>query len=911
MKSTMPFYNNVYYPYQPETQGTHSSAGIPSLLNSPLSQPSSGGRCPPAPPPPAMSASTSTTIPPFKFRPRRESVDWRRISAVDVDLVASELDFQTLQEHITGVTFCNVEGERCVRCQSPVDPALLKLFRLAQLTVEYLLHSQEYLTLSLGAAEERLQTQAREHQQLLAQQQKQADQAKVLKTELKQRKKIIALNQQAMINMTNCHKCQHCDKAFMNSSFLQNHMQRRHADEYDSQLRTGNQRKVKSIADEEEISRLKGQLSYTTSELESQRQALLAKASQERDQQSMHQDLMRKLERWKEEEHMKIEEMRDGFRREIEMLHNRNALLQQKVDLKMTTPERRPSPAPQQTDQDMDEKNKIVVQKMDQKHKKLEERFTSKMEKMRANHESEKNQWQDQFSRLESSVVEWQQQSQRQKEESDQRLQERDLIILSQREQIKHMSSNPPTKVVEVPVILTATAPEPKPKRVVMEQPPSAPKLDPIEELSEEDKDSSSVSEKKPVVVMKQPSSVTSVLRKNPNIKRELRPALEQALLEKLESLGVKPGLRGLGGSEYSDLMAKLRSERESTAKDIPDYWRHREDVALTLRLRLKDKRTESDSAPEQRVKPKQPTQVTQARQLSSSLSSKVTQVMSGPPAVPAKQLQTTPQPAPRTLTTTLPKISTPKTPPFSSDDESSSEEEEEEEPPQKPRQEQRVPHHRASQPKTTPHHKLTQSKPVQARSSQPKQVLPITTQAQPYKPQQPRSTAVNTTKTAVTVVESEGEWTEGSELEEVDPQQLQNYKDQNGNVQKTTNNNLVRDLTKSLEKQLADRGPKKPLGGVSILPESKDKDVVRELKYTNEDDEDDWDISSLDDLSVPAPVGKPTAPVRKSLESDSTTSVWGTSTGKGQKTGLNEAGTGSTLKSSLVSVSDWSDDDI
>eukprot|EP00063_Salmo_salar_P031148 XP_014005983.1 PREDICTED: zinc finger protein Dzip1-like isoform X4 [Salmo salar] len=893
MKSTMPFYNNVYYPYQPENQGTHSSAGIPSLLNSPLSQPSSSGRCPPAPPPPAMSASTSTTIPPFKFRPRRESVDWRRISAVDVDLVASELDFQTLQEHITGVTFCNVEGERCVRCQSPVDPALLKLFRLAQLTVEYLLHSQEYLTLSLGAAEERLQTQAHEHQQLLAQQQKQADQAKVLKTELKQRKKIIALNQQAMINMTNCHKCQHCDKAFMNSSFLQNHMQRRHPDEYDSQLRTGNQRKVKSVADEEEISRLKVQLSSTTSELESQRQALLAKASQERDQQSMHQDLMRKLESWKEEEHRKMEEMRDGFRREIEMLHNRNALLQQKVDLKMTTPERRPSPAPQQTDQDMDEKNKVVVQKMDQKHKKLEERFTSKIEKMKANHESEKNQWRDQFSRLESSVAEWQQQSQRQKEESDQRLQERDLIIVSQREQIKHMSSNPPTKVVEVPVIITAPAPEPKPKRVV--------------------KDSSSVSEKKPVVVMKQPSSVTSVLRKNPNIKRELRPALEQALLEKLESLGVKPGLRGLGGSEYSDLMAKLCSERESTAKDIPDYWRHREDVAHTLRLRLKDKRTGSDSAPEQRGKPKQPTQVTQTRQLSSSLSSKVTQVMSGPPAAPAKQLQTTPQPAPRTLTSTLAKTSTPKTPPFSSDDESSSEEEEEE-PPQKPRQEQRVPHHRASQPrptqpKTTPHHKLTLSKPVQARSSNPKQVQPITTQAQPYKPQQPRSTAVNTTKTAVTVVESEGEWTEGSELEEVDPQQLQNYKDQNGNVQKTTNNNLVKDLTKSLEKQLADRGPKKPPGGVSILPER--KDVVRELKYTNEDDEDDWDISSLDDLSVPAPVGKPTAPLRKSLESDSATSVWGTSTGKGQKTGLNEAGTGSTLKSSLVSVSDWSDDDI
>ena len=40
---------------------------------------------------------------------------------------------------------------------------------------------------------------------------------------------------------------------------------------------------------------------------------------------------------------------------------------------------------------------------------------------------------------------------------------------------------------------------------------------------------------------------------------------------------------------------------------------------------------------------------------------------------------------------------------------------------------------------------------------------------------------------------------------------------------------NLVKGLTKSLEKQLADRGPKKPVGGVSTLPES--KDVVRELK--------------------------------------------------------------------------------
>lgn len=143
----------------------------------------------------------------FKFRARHETVDWRRISAVDVDRVACELDFQTLQDHITAVTFCNVVGERCPRCQSQVDPALLKLFRLAQFTVEYLLHSQDCLTLSLQAAEERLQAEAQEREQLVAQLQKQTQDAKSLKEELRQRKKIIA-SQQAMITAgtANYHK---------------------------------------------------------------------------------------------------------------------------------------------------------------------------------------------------------------------------------------------------------------------------------------------------------------------------------------------------------------------------------------------------------------------------------------------------------------------------------------------------------------------------------------------------------------------------------------------------------------------------------------------------------------------------------------------------------------------------------
>uniref|UniRef100_A0A3B5MVF2 DAZ interacting zinc finger protein 1 n=1 Tax=Xiphophorus couchianus TaxID=32473 RepID=A0A3B5MVF2_9TELE len=247
----------------------HSSAGIPSLLNSPLSQ---------------QSAALGMAPAAFKFRPRRESVDWRRINAVDVDLVASQLDVDALQEHIGTVTFCSLDGERCQRCQTPVDPALVKLLRLAQLSVEWLLHCQEVLSANLRGAEERLAAAAGEREQLLALHRKQEEKVKALMGELKQRKKVIRTQQSLLApRIMSSHKCAHCDKSFLNSSFLQNHMQRRHPDEH--QMR-------KSV------------------------------------QQSMHKELLRELERFKAEEmarmDRKLEDSRDGMRREMEFLYNRN-----------------------------------------------------------------------------------------------------------------------------------------------------------------------------------------------------------------------------------------------------------------------------------------------------------------------------------------------------------------------------------------------------------------------------------------------------------------------------------------------------------------------------------------------------------------------------------------------------------
>ncbi|XP_067439632.1 cilium assembly protein DZIP1 isoform X1 [Thunnus thynnus] len=887
----MPFHNGAYYPYTSDTQGTHSSAGIPSLLNSPLSQHSASSHSVPAP---GMTPSSgASTVLPFKFRPRRESVDWRRINAVDIDLVVSQLDVDALQEHISTVTFCSLDGERCQRCQSPVDPALVKLLRLAQLTVEWLLHCQEFLTINLHTVEERLAAAGRDREQLLAQQKKQEEKVKTLSSELKQRKKVIRTQQSLLApRIISSQKCPHCDKNFLNSSFLQNHLQRRHPDEYDIQLRSDSEKKSQIESLKLEISNLKEQIVQ-------QQQTLKDKTAQEKEQQSMHKDLLRELDRFKAEEmarmDRKIEDSRDGIRREMEFLYTRNIQALNEVNQNQTAKhEKSASPVHSQPERDLDNYKEMqiqAIQKLEHQLKKQDKKWEFRLQEIKAQHESEKNQLLNELSRMQSSVSEQQERSQKLQQEMGRRLQEKEQTIKAQREQIRNITSNPPTKVVEVPVIVSAPAPEPKPKRVVLDS--SISELRPVE--------------KKPEPV---PEKKQKVLRKHPNIKKEMRLHLEQAVMEKLENLGVKPDQNGLKNKELSSILAKVHLKRESIAKEMPDYWRHREDLSTSVEQKLGGQRRGSDPAPESETRSRHSVQVLQIRPRSSSLPSRATQVMSGPAVKQPK----TPQPAPRTKTTTQPKTSTPntktalrtfttKTPPFSSDEESEEEDTDmEEEQPQK--------HQRGK----TPQPRLNQATPLHIRASK---ASPVQGRQAPAghsfssNPLQSRGSGGGVTKTTVTKMESDDddddEWSEVSELQEIDPRQLQSYKDQNGNVDKRNfgKENKINDLARKMEKQFAERAVKKPAGGVSILPERKDE--VQELTYTDLEESSEWLVSSLEDRQEKSKPAQSSGPMRKSLDSPST-SVWGTSTGKAPKSGLTEAGTGSTLKSSLCSLSDISD---
>lgn len=139
--------------------------------------------------------TSPTHVPFFHFQPRRAGVDWRRFSAVDVERVAREVDVATLQEHIASVTFCNLDGEQCPHCGQPADPVLLKVLRMAQLSIEYLLHCQEHLGNSLATHTQRLQATRAELARAQDLVSEQAAQLRGAKEENRRWKKLMATQQ--------------------------------------------------------------------------------------------------------------------------------------------------------------------------------------------------------------------------------------------------------------------------------------------------------------------------------------------------------------------------------------------------------------------------------------------------------------------------------------------------------------------------------------------------------------------------------------------------------------------------------------------------------------------------------------------------------------------------------------------
>ncbi|KAF6083944.1 DAZ interacting zinc finger protein 1 [Phyllostomus discolor] len=147
-------------------------------------------------------------------------------------------------------------------------------------------------------------------------------------------------------------------------------------------------------------------------------------------------------------------------------------------------------------------------------------------------------------------------------------------------------------------------------------------------------------------------------------------------------------------------------------------------------------------------------------------------------------------------------------------------------------------------------------------------------------------------------IVKSDTDWTEGSEIEDSD-------------ISPKPTGTSIKTLAEKVEKTVSNqRNVSKPVGGINVAEAFIKREFREELKCSDVDD-DDWDISSLmEDKSLGKKDGKEQKepqPVKKESHSTQVPTAWGAPVLPGPKgEGLQDEQ--STLKSSLVTVTDWSD---
>ncbi|NXG06569.1 DZIP1 protein, partial [Sakesphorus luctuosus] len=815
-------------------------------------------------PPPAAPGAAPAAFPAFQFRARHEAPDWRRLSAVDVERVSREGDVAALQVHLEHVTFCSAERERCPHCQGPADPLLLKLLRLAQLCTEYLLHSQEYLSAQLGSLEEALREAQAQREQLGKEVAQRAQEIQGLKEECRRRKKMISTQQMMLEARANYHQCQFCEKAFMTYSFLQSHIQRRHPGESEiEQKRKANTEKL-----QDEIEKLKEQLQLTKSQLESEQQANIVRLSKECEQQkSKEEEILQSFHKWKEEERGRladeIEKMKEMFMKELKELYSRNSTLEnQLLELQKSNMQQKSNLGTLKDSDDFTEEKPQTPQDHHNVLKlldKQERKWTFRMQALHHDHETEKSLLLSQIEALKSSAKEDLNKNntfyKRRIEELEQRLQQQNDLVITQKKQIKELSTRPAPSVKTYDVNTTVERlEEPKPSLpvTVQEQAPLLHMLEPIEELSEEEKETEK-SECKP------PRSnyyLISALKTDPSLTKELRVVLEQALEEKLESLGIKAGVRGIPNDRLNKVLRAIEHARECKQKQQPTIPRIREHLERQVSFRVEEKSASSNRPFSCLQSPWEDKQKLSQLGISSSATPQKP-VKRSAPAVRTPGQRTviaeytsTPK---KTLGSGAPtKTSSITTSPFSSEEEADEDD---------------IKHSYVS-----PEILQKQSKPSSNKV---------------HAFQKPSG-------------KSDRNEMEKKEIEEA------------GTPAKTLKGTVIQTLTKQVGESLSNHENKnKPAGGINVAQAFIKKEEVKEPKFI-EADEDDWDISSIEEdiLLMKNDKGQKALKVQKN-ESNAASVVhaWGLPKKSVPKEeGLHEADNTSTLKSSLVTVTDWSD---
>ncbi|XP_045395093.1 zinc finger protein DZIP1L isoform X3 [Lemur catta] len=719
------------------------------------------------------------TFPIFKFQPRRESVDWRRISALDVDRVARELDVATLQENITGVTFCNLDREVCSHCGQPVDPALLKVLRLAQLTIEYLLHCQDCLSASVAQLEARLQASLGQQQRGQQELGRQADELKGVREENRRRRKMISTLQQLLMQTGthSYHVCHLCDKTFMNATFLRGHIQRRHAG-----MAEGGKQKKQDQPVEEVLEELRAKLKWTQGQLEAQREAERQRQLQEAE--ITHQreiEAKKEFDEWKEKEHIKlygeIDKLKKLFWDEFKSVANQNSTLEEKLQALQSHSVMESNLGSLRDDES--EERLRQTQELQVLREKMEIQKTEwkrKIKELHEEHVAEKRELQEENERLQASLSQGQRkaaaQSQRQISALRTRLQEQARLIASQEETIQTLSLRKEEGIRKAPKAADTEESSPEEE---------------LEDFRDEQQ------------------KVLAALRSNPTLLKQFKPILEDTLEEKLESLGIKKGTKGISVQTLRHLESLLRTQREQKARSFSEFLSLREKLIkeTTSRVKEREEHTAVVSQPDGQPSVKSQRSTPAAREVQPKIRTLQVALPSKPPEPPTPTPQSRgsrgPGPTQVSTSTPRPRVRGPSSTPASPGPRPSS---------------------------TSPFSSEEDSEGGSVQRAPP-QPLPAPSRVVALRP------------------EDDWGWSDTETSENALPPGK-------GSGGLASSGTLVQSMVKNLEKQL-EAPAKKPAGGVSLfsMPNAgPQRAAVLGKKPQLSEDESDLEISSLEDLS-------------------------------------------------------------
>ncbi|XP_038209549.1 zinc finger protein DZIP1L [Zerene cesonia] len=182
----------------------------------------------------------------FSTHRPRVHIEWNKIRLLDIESLIRERNFVLIEQHLNDILDCVLESEFDVRI---LDVGVVKIFRLAQLAVEYQQFCRHYLDRSVYVLREEVTSLAQEleaNKRSLREKEEDIRRLKrkskhVIRTPVPYGNENIAtmilntLKNQSDIFHTAPHldtlqqnKCNICDKVFLNQLYLKSHISRRH-----------------------------------------------------------------------------------------------------------------------------------------------------------------------------------------------------------------------------------------------------------------------------------------------------------------------------------------------------------------------------------------------------------------------------------------------------------------------------------------------------------------------------------------------------------------------------------------------------------------------------------------------------------------------------------------------------------